>query len=40
MVRAWREIVTIPTYKVGKSEKNPNHVIKLINYGKQHLCRG
>ncbi len=23
MVKAWREIVTIPTYEVGKPEKNP-----------------
>jgi len=23
MIKAWREIVTIPTYEIGKAEKNP-----------------
>jgi len=23
MVKAWRELVTIPTYEIGKAEKNP-----------------
>lgn len=24
MVKAWRETITIPTYEIGKAEKNPN----------------
>lgn len=33
MVRAWRELVTIPTYEVGKSEKNPMFLEKRVYQG-------
>jgi tetratricopeptide (TPR) repeat protein len=33
MVKAWREIVTIPTYEVGKSEKNPIFLEKRVYQG-------
>ena len=33
MVRAWREIVTIPTYEVGKPEKNPIFLEKRVYQG-------
>lgn len=33
MVKAWREIVTIPTYEVGKTEKNPMFLEKRVYQG-------
>ena len=33
MVKAWREIVTIPTYVVGKPEKNPMFLEKRVYQG-------
>ena len=33
MVKAWREIVTIPTYEVGKPEKNPMFLEKRVYQG-------
>ncbi|MBQ4286512.1 MAG: DUF5107 domain-containing protein [Bacteroidales bacterium] len=33
MVRAWREVVTIPTYEVGKPEKNPLFLEKRVYQG-------
>ena len=33
MVKAWREIVTIPTYEVGKTEKNPIFLEKRVYQG-------
>ena len=33
MVKAWREIVTIPTYEVGKAEKNPIFLEKRVYQG-------
>ncbi|MGI6243017.1 MAG: DUF5107 domain-containing protein [Prevotella sp.] len=33
MVKAWREIVTIPTYKVGHAEKNPIFLEKRVYQG-------
>lgn len=33
MVRAWRELVTIPTYEVGKPEKNPMFLEKRVYQG-------
>ena len=33
MVKAWREIVTIPTYEVGKAEKNPMFLEKRVYQG-------
>lgn len=33
MVKAWREIVTIPTYKVGDAEKNPIFLEKRVYQG-------
>lgn len=33
MVKAWRETVTIPTYKVGKAEKNPIFLEKRVYQG-------
>ena len=33
MVKAWREIVTIPTYEVGKPEKNPIFLEKRVYQG-------
>ncbi len=33
MVKAWREIVTIPTYEVGKPEKNPMYLEKRVYQG-------
>ncbi len=33
MVKAWREIVTIPTYEVGKSEKSPMFLEKRVYQG-------
>lgn len=33
MVRVWREIVTIPTYEVGKPEKNPIFLEKRVYQG-------
>lgn len=32
-VKAWREIVTIPTYEVGKPEKNPMFLEKRVYQG-------
>ena len=32
-VRAWRETVTIPTYEVGKAEKNPMFLEKRVYQG-------
>ena len=33
MVNAWRELVTIPTYEVGKAEKNPIFLEKRVYQG-------
>ena len=33
MVKAWRELVTIPTYEVGKAEKNPIFLEKRVYQG-------
>ena len=33
MVKAWRELVTIPTYEVGKPEKNPLFLEKRVYQG-------
>ena len=33
MVKAWREIVTIPTYEEGKPEKNPIFLEKRVYQG-------
>ena len=33
MVKAWREMVTIPTYEVGKAEKNPMFLEKRVYQG-------
>ena len=33
MVKAWREMVTIPTYEVGKAEKNPIFLEKRVYQG-------
>ena len=33
MVKAWREIVTIPTYEIGKAEKNPMFLEKRVYQG-------
>ena len=33
MVKAWRELVTIPTYEVGKPEKNPIFLEKRVYQG-------
>ena len=33
MVQAWRELITIPTYKVGKAEKNPIFLEKRVYQG-------
>ena len=33
VVKAWREIVTIPTYEVGKPEKNPIFLEKRVYQG-------
>ena len=33
MVKAWKEIVTIPTYEVGKAEKNPIFLEKRVYQG-------
>ncbi|MBQ7238905.1 MAG: DUF5107 domain-containing protein, partial [Bacteroidales bacterium] len=33
MVKAWREAVTIPTYEIGKSEKNPIFLEKRVYQG-------
>ena len=33
MVKAWRELVTIPTYEVGKPEKNPMFLEKRVYQG-------
>ena len=33
MVKAWKEIVTIPTYEVGKPEKNPMFLEKRVYQG-------
>ena len=33
MIKAWREIVTIPTYEVGKAEKNPIFLEKRVYQG-------
>ena len=33
MVKAWRELVTIPTYEIGKSEKNPIFLEKRVYQG-------
>ena len=33
MVKAWREQVTIPTYEVGKPEKNPMFLEKRVYQG-------
>ncbi|UKK48027.1 DUF5107 domain-containing protein [Prevotella sp. E9-3] len=33
MVKAWREIVTIPTYEIGKTEKNPIFLEKRVYQG-------
>ena len=33
MVKAWREIVTIPTYEVGRPEKNPMFLEKRVYQG-------
>ena len=31
MVKAWRELVTIPTYEVGKPEKSPMFLEKSLS---------
>ena len=33
MVKAWREVVTIPTYECGKPEKNPMFLEKRVYQG-------
>lgn len=33
MVKAWRELITIPTYEVGKPEKNPMFLEKRVYQG-------
>lgn len=33
MVKAWKEIVSIPTYEVGKEEKNPIFLEKRVYQG-------
>ena len=33
MVKAWRELVTIPTYEIGKPEKNPMFLEKRVYQG-------
>ena len=33
MVKAWREIVTIPTYEIGQPEKNPIFLEKRVYQG-------
>ena len=33
MVKAWREKVTIPTYEIGKAEKNPIFLEKRVYQG-------
>ena len=33
MVKAWREVVTIPTYEVGKPDKNPMFLEKRVYQG-------
>ena len=33
MVKAWRELVTIPTYEIGKAEKNPIFLEKRVYQG-------
>ena len=33
MVKAWRDLVTIPTYEVGKPEKNPMFLEKRVYQG-------
>ena len=33
MVKAWREMVTIPTYECGKPEKNPMFLEKRVYQG-------
>ena len=33
MIKAWREIVTIPTYEIGKEEKNPIFLEKRVYQG-------
>ena len=33
MVKAWREVVTIPTYEIGKAEKNPIFLEKRVYQG-------
>ena len=33
MVKAWRELVTIPTYEVGKPEKSPMFLEKRVYQG-------
>ena len=33
MIKAWREIVTIPTYEIGKAEKNPIFLEKRVYQG-------
>ncbi len=33
MVKAWREVVTIPTYTVGKPDKNPMFLEKRVYQG-------
>ena len=33
MIKAWREVVTIPTYEVGKPEKNPMFLEKRVYQG-------
>lgn len=33
MVTAWRELVTIPTYEIGKAEKNPIFLEKRVYQG-------
>ncbi len=33
MVKAWREMVTIPTYEIGKAEKNPIFLEKRVYQG-------
>ena len=32
-VKAWREAVTIPTYEIGKAEKNPIFLEKRVYQG-------
>ena len=33
MVKAWREEVVIPTYEIGKAEKNPIFLEKRVYQG-------